>query len=332
MADSIAAYMMTPSNLSSGYPSSGFLALALALLALATLTPLRGGVGGACPPDVPWAWALGWLWRALALGSRGSGCRGWGGGPMRGPLGATPGPPGQDAGLCPSRRWSLGPLWLGPSGRVWAWFPPFSGPFGCSFGLFSGGSGPGFSPYTLCLGGVLGPWGSPFSSLFGLFFGCFSGVLWWFPGSLSAPLGPCGPKPGSPPPAPPGPQIPCFRVFFGWFSPVFGPFSGVFGLRPKTPSGAPVGPSGPWGSGPGSGRFLASFSGGFGSLFPGSARDLGLWSLFSPRALRALFWAPKGALFGLFLPVFGPFGPENLTFRLYSKVGWGPPVLALLGP
>jgi len=192
-------------------------------LSSGTLTP-GGGVGGACPPDVP-------LPGALGLGS--------------------------GAGLVWLRLPPPMSARLGPFGWSWPRFRPlmsvlpgplglFSVPFGGRFSVFSGSPGsvsglfcrlrPGFRAFDPVLGAFGPDLGSPFRPCFPLFFRCFSvfsGVFRGGGGPRSP--GPFGPKPVQQPLGAFGPLGSWFfGSFLASFSAVLGPFRAMF----RAPFGA----------------------------------------------------------------------------------------------
>jgi len=162
-----------------------------------------------------------------------------------------------------------------------------------------------------------------FSWRFGCLFRSLLGPTWPVPG-------PKAPKPVSPPPWPlRAPEVWFWSVFGRFwvvFRPLFRCFSPLSARRAESASGAPVGPSGPQGPHPVLASFWLRFRVFLGTFFSAFGRDMGLWSLFPAFGRKSPFGGPKMGPFWAVLALFSGLRPENTGFRLYSKVGFGPPV------
>jgi len=282
------------------------LALAPASLALALASSLGGGVGGACPPDVPLGCAgwLGWAWPGSRLAAF-----------------CCPGPPltvgwAGGGGLRSPGVWVLLASFRALSGRFSAFMSVlggplglFSGPFGARFrvvsgllgsvsGSVSGGFWPRFGPLILCLGAPGRVLGASFWAGFGRLFGCFPGPLALARAS--------GPKPVQ---QPLGAFGPCFSVFFACFRAHFRLFSGLL-----------LGPLGPQGL---KEKYLLFEVG----ILMVLARQ-GPNRAKCPRAQKGVFlgrfWGGFLGGFGLFFPAFGP-SAQNPCARSLPSAGPGRP-------
>jgi len=207
----------------------------------------------------------------------------------------------------------------------------FSGPVSGGFRVVWGGLralraprglGPG-GPIPCAWGLSAGFWPLPLGLVFPVF-GGFSVVFRVLSGASGPRTPPRGPKPAYHAPW-------AFRALGSLFSGVFGLFLGgffacfpVLGPPAPKPLRTPCRATGPLPVLAPSclvfGRFFGPFWGRFLAL---RARDLGLWSLFSPGALWAPIWGPKRGPFRLFLAVFGP--PPLPVFPLFgftARSGW----------